>query len=593
MPELSGNLSGLRDSVKLRLLELYDVEIGTDEFLPLDLAVLLGEYTALINREIAVYLSRSGEVLQVAVGKSDSVSLSDFGQRRSINRLSRVRCIHTHPGGQATLSDVDISALQSLRLDAICALGVLDDGALNGASISFLQPDQQGALQAGPIKHFDVSHLQDPMLMKTIEENDQIDSRAEHETASHQEKVFLVSVDSQESLQELAALCESADALVVGSALQAKMKPDPATYIGSGKAAQVAMEAQALSADILVVDDELSGMQALRLEELVGLPIVDRTTLILDIFARRATTAEGKLQVSLAQLNYRASRLIGARASLSRLAGGIGTRGPGESKLEMDRRVIRRRIQILKNELNELERQRDIRKKSRVKSGLPQVALVGYTNTGKSTLLNLLSDAGVYVKDQLFATLDTVSRKIILKDGDEFLLTDSVGFISKLPTDLVEAFRSTLDEALSADILVIVSDASNPEMEEQRKVVDQVLADLGATDQPRIEVYNKIDLLPQDNMIIPKKALGISAKTGQGIDKLLDAITTILRQGERSLNLLVPFHDYQALNELRKAGRVLNEAHQEEGTMVLVRLDTAAIGRLKAQYPSMFSGVAL
>lgn len=587
MPELSGNLSGLRDSVKLRLLELYDMQAGADEFLPMELSLRLGEFTSLINREIAVYLSRSGEVLQITIGKSDSVPLNDFGQRRSVNRLSRVRCIHTHPGGDARLSDVDISALQSLRLDAICALGVLKDGSISGASLVFLEPDTHGDLRPGDIQHYAISKLSDPGLMEMIKENDQIVGKPEYETASSQEKVFLISVDSQESLDELAALCESADALVIGSALQAKIRPDPATYIGSGKASQIALETQALGADLLVVDDELSGMQTIRLEELIGLPIVDRTTLILDIFARRASTAEGKLQVSLAQLNYRASRLIGSRSSLSRLAGGIGTRGPGESKLEMDRRVIRRRIQILKNELNELERQRDIRKKSRVKSGLPQVALVGYTNTGKSTLLNLLSDAGVYVKDQLFATLDTVSRKITLKDGDEFLLTDSVGFISKLPTDLVEAFRSTLDEALAADILVIVSDASNPNADEQRKVVNQVLEELGATDQPRVEVYNKIDLQPE-GVILPPKALGISAKTGQGIDQLMDAITNILRQGERSLNLLVPFSDYQALNDLRKAGRVLHETHQEEGTRVMVRLDKAALGRIRTLHPALF-----
>ena len=231
--------------------------------------------------------------------------------------------------------------------------------------------------------------------------------------------------------------------MVVGRALQTKGAMDPKSYIGSGKALEVALDVQALEADLVIADDELSSVQLGQLEELTGARVIDRTTLILDIFALRAVTSEGKMQVSLAQLKYRSSHLIGARSALSRLAGGIGTRGPGESKLEMDRRYIRRRIQILSEDLKELERQRAVRRKNREQSDIPVVALVGYTNTGKSSLLNRLSGADVYVENQLFATLDAVSRKVTLPDGGSFLLVDSVGFISKLPTDLVEAFKST------------------------------------------------------------------------------------------------------------------------------------------------------
>jgi GTP-binding protein HflX len=424
--------------------------------------------------------------------------------------------------------------------------------------------------------------------MAAINQNDLMATEKETITEDKTERAYLISVDSQQSLDELGALADSAGAVVAGSALQAKSRPDPATYVGSGKAAEVALDAQARGATLVIVDDELSGIQVNRLEDILGLPVIDRTTLILDIFAQRATTSEGKLQVSLAQLNYRASHLIGARASLSRLGGGIGTRGPGESKLEMDRRFIRRRIQILKNELKELESQRAVRRKNRLSSEIPSVALVGYTNTGKSTLLNVISGADVLVKDQLFATLDTVSRRISLKEGDEFLLTDSVGFISKLPTDLVEAFRSTLDEAMGADVLVIVSDASNPRAEAQRAAVEEVLTSLGVREQPRIEVYNKWDIALPDYRILPSGTIRVSAKTGKGVDELLQAIADILRKHERVEELYVPFHSYQALNDIRKLGRILEEKHEEEGTRVKMRLTKPSLDRLKTMYPSLF-----
>lgn len=588
MAELTGNLTGIRESIKKELLTLYDIEVDPTVFLPLELADKLAEMTALIRREIAVYIARNGKILDVSVGQADRVSLQDLGQRRSDTRLSRVRCIHTHPNGDATLSDVDMSAIQSLRLDAMCALGVNEEGQLTGVTVSFLAPDETGALKAGPITALSPKHLEHPQLMWTITQNDQLATVKEISTEDQTERAYLISTDSQQSLEELRALADSAGAVIVGSALQVKSKPDPATYIGSGKAAEVALDAQAKNATLIIVDDELSGIQTNRLEDALGIPVIDRTTLILDIFAQRATTSEGKLQVNLAQLNYRASRLVGARSSLSRLAGGIGTRGPGESKLEMDRRVIRRRIQILKDELKELERQRGIRRKNRVDSGIPSVALVGYTNTGKSTLLNLIAQTDVYVKDQLFATLDTVSRRIVHPDGDEFLLTDSVGFVSKLPTDLVEAFQSTLDEAMGADVLVIVSDASNPHAEEQRKAVEDVLQTLGACEQPHIEVYNKWDIALPEHRVLPKGTLKVSAKTGEGVDQLLQAIVEILRAGERTLDMFIPFSKYHVLNDIRNQGRIIHEAHEGEGTRVTVRMSKPSANRLQAQNPELF-----
>lgn len=588
MNELNGNLSGIRDSVKQELLALYEAEVASDEFLPQDLAAELARLTALVRREISVYLARNGQVLDVSVGQADRVSLQDLGQRRSEQRLSRVRCIHTHPNGDPMLSEVDIAALTSLRLDAICALGVSAEGSLTGASLALLSPDESGVLKAGNITMLNVSLLDHPQLMTAIAANDQLVTTGMSVTADDIERAFLVSTDSQTSLNELAALAESAGAVVVGSALQMKTKPDSSTYIGSGKASEVSLEAQAREATLVIVDDELTGIQNSRLEDLLGLPVIDRTTLILDIFAQRAVTSEGKLQVSLAQLNYRASHLIGARASLSRLGGGIGTRGPGESKLEMDRRVIRNRIQFLRGELKELERQRGIRRKNRISSDVPNVALVGYTNTGKSTLLNAISGADVLVKDQLFATLDTVSRKIATREGDEFLLTDSVGFISKLPTDLVEAFRSTLDEAMGADVLVIVSEASSPFALEQRKAVEEVLSSLGASEQPRIEVYNKWDIALPEYSKLPPGTLRVSAKTGYGMEDLLSAITEILRKRERVEEVLIPFESYHILNEIRGQGRIIQENHEDQGTRVTYRAPLAAAQKIRAQYPSLF-----
>ncbi len=589
MAEIRGNLTGIRESVKQEISLLFDFPVGQDEFMPYELGLALCRFSAQIRREIALYLSRSGEVLDIAIGQKDNVPLADISQRRNENRLSRVRCIHTHPDGQSVLSDVDISALKSLRLDAICALGANEDGSVAGASVCFLVPDREAGYQPGPIMVTGARSLSHPKWMETILINDQPLAPQEQLTRSETEKVYLIGIDNEASLDELASLAESAGAEVVGRALQQKGSMDPRSYIGSGKAMEVALDVQALGADLVIADDELTSVQLNHLEEITGTRVIDRTTLILDIFALRANTSEGKLQVSLAQLKYRSSHLIGARSALSRLAGGIGTRGPGESKLEMDRRYIRRRIQILSNELKELERQRAVRRKNREQSDVPVVALVGYTNTGKSSLLNRLSGASVFVENQLFATLDAVSRKVTLPDGDVFLLVDSVGFISKLPTDLVEAFKSTLEEAALADVLVIVSDAANPEAEAQRQVVEEVLHDLGATSQPRIEVLNKADIAGQEDQVHIQGALPVSARTGEGLPQLLDAIARILRDNEREYTLFVPFSQYEALNDLHKQGRLIKEEHQDDGTRVTVRLKPVSMMRLSAQYPDLFA----
>lgn len=591
MPEVHGNIEGIRDSQLVQLAALYDCPFETDEFAPRDLLLELARHSCALNREIAVYVSREGDVLDVTVGVIDSVPLQDLRLRRNAKRLSCVRCIHTHPGGSAQLSDVDIAALRSLMLDSMCAVGVDDAGRVTGVSAAFLTERTSGVPGVWQSEIYPLKKLPQAEWMREIALSDQRVMQGEDALAADApERALLVGVDTEKSLDELAALAESAGAVVVGRSFQKRAKPDTATYVGSGKAAQLQLDVQALEADLLIFDDELTGAQTRNLEEIVGVKVIDRTTLILDIFAQRAKSGEGKLQVQLAQLKYRAGRLIGQGLILSRLGGGIGTRGPGESKLEIDRRRIREQITALKRDLDALQRQRQLRRKNREKNAIPVVALVGYTNTGKSTLLNRITDAGVYAENKLFATLDAVSRKVKLPDGGEFLLVDTVGFISKLPHDLVEAFKSTLEEATLADLLILVSDASSPELLFQHSVVEEVLSQIGADTQPRLDVLNKCDLCPEMQPCeIPSLpgALRISARTGEEIEALYAAIGKALRGAERRLTLAVPFSQYGVIGELRTKGRIVEEVHEDTGTRVSVMLKSDVAGQIAARYGDM------
>ena len=393
---------------------------------------------------------------------------------------------------------------------------------------------------------------------------------------------MLMGIESRESLEELRRLAETAGAEVAGSFLQKRDRPDTALYIGKGRAEELARDCQALEADVCIFDEELTGVQARNLEEILRIKVIDRTTLILDIFAQRASSAEGKLQVELTQLQYRSARLIGLGTVMSRLAGGIGTRGPGESKLEMSRRRIRERMTELRRRLDELEKQRAIRRKSRERNEIPVVALVGYTNAGKSTLLNALTGADVYVQDQLFATLDAVSRRMETAEKTPYLLTDTVGFIRKLPHTLISAFRSTLEEAALADVLVIVSDGSSPDMGLQHDTVEQVLEELGATEQKRIEVINKCD--EADPAPAFPGAILISAKTGAGLEDLKTAIAQAIQETYAPVTFTVPFSRYGILSEIHALGRVITEDHTAEGTEVTVMISGEDAERLVRKY---------
>lgn len=375
--------------------------------------------------------------------------------------------------------------------------------------------------------------------------------------------------DPEQSLDELEELAKTAQAITLAKVIQKRECYDKATCIGAGRLEEVTAFCTANDIDILIFDNELTATQIRNIEETTKVRVVDRTTLILDIFAARAKSKEGRLQVELAQQKYRLPRLAGMGTALSRLGGGIGTRGPGETRLETDRRHIRRRIQTLESELDELEKQRSLRRSRRKKDNVTTVAIVGYTNAGKSTLLNTLTDAGVLAEDQLFATLDPTARALRLPDDREVLLIDTVGLIRRLPHHLVEAFHSTLEEAANADLILHVCDASNKDVEQQIEVTEQLLGELGCADIPIIRVLNKCDRLSvSPDLKAGTKSVLISAKTGFGLDGLLHEIAKTLPNRLKRMELLIPYEKGNLLGQIRENGRVFTEAYTETGIAI-------------------------
>ena len=578
---IHGNLTGIRESTLNELEKLYDAEFGRADFLPDRLLNILVRYTDLMNREMLVYLGRDGTVLEIVIGSIGSIALPELHLRRNLDRLSGFRCIHTHPGGEARLSDVDLQALRLLRFDSMCAVGV-GEGRCTGISAAFLGEmayDNFSIVVKGPVKP---GRIPQQLWLKEIElAEDRVKQAIEKGgIVEEAEKVMLISTDSEESLDELASLAETAGAMVITRVIQNRQKPDSATYIGSGKAEELALVCQAMEIDLAILDDELTGAQQKNLEGILGVRVIDRTALILDIFAQRAQSAEGKLQVELAQMKYRLPRLQGMGTVLSRLGGGIGTRGPGETRLEVDRRRIRRRIDDLEGQLKEIKKQRDLRRARREKTGQTTVALVGYTNAGKSTLLNALSGADVLVEDKLFATLDPVMRQVELPENRRCLVVDTVGFIRKLPHQLVQAFRSTLEEALFADLLVVVSDLSSPNYAQQRATVFEVLNDLGAGDKPVIEALNKADRVNVTGMIEPADAILISAKQGRGLEALKAEISRRIAAMRHRAELLIPYDKGNVLSLIHSKGQVLSEEYTDTGTKVVAMLDAALYQRV-------------
>ncbi|MBE7055361.1 MAG: GTPase HflX [Ruminococcaceae bacterium] len=415
-----------------------------------------------------------------------------------------------------------------------------------------------------------------------------------HETEREVEKVILCGVHTgslntledttEESMEELRELVFTAQAEVVGEMVQNKDHPEASTYFGEGKMEELRIAAEALGASLLIFDDELTGSQIRNIENYTGIRTIDRSTLILDIFAQRAISKEGKIQVELAQLKYSLPRLSGMGIQLSRLGGGIGTRGPGETKLESDRRHIHRRINSLEAELKEIQAHRNLQRSRREKDNVVVAALVGYTNAGKSTILNYFTQSDVLAENMLFATLDPTMRKLSLPDGRNAVIVDTVGFIRKLPHHLIEAFKSTLDEAVLADVLIHVVDSSNPEMHTQMRVVDQLIQDLGCRAKRIIAVFNKCDIAPP---LSPRPEgnytdfVSVSAKDGSGMDELMKLLHDALPGKKKEIEVLIPYSDSKTAATLHDGEVILEESYEAEGTKIKLMADESLYAKLR------------
>ena len=410
-----------------------------------------------------------------------------------------------------------------------------------------------------------------------------------YELKEEQERVILVGVqtqdgdDTEESLKELEELVKTAGAVTVGTVIQSREAIHPGYYVGTGKLEEIRMAADTYDATGIVCDDELSPSQMNNLERELGLKIMDRTVVILDIFAARANTSEGKIQVELAQLRYRAARLTGMGTAMSRLGGGIGTRGPGEKKLEVDRRLIKSRISQLRKDLEQVKRHRELLREGRKRENIRTAAIVGYTNAGKSTLLNTLTDACVLEEDKLFATLDPTTRVLELPGKQKIYLTDTVGFIRKLPHHLIEAFKSTLEEAKYADFIIHVVDASNPQMEEQMYVVYETLQELGVQDKKIVTLFNKQDRLSDAGIFRDFRAdyvIKTAVKTGQGLEELKAVLEKLLTEDQIYIERVLDYREAGQLQLIRKYGQLISEEYTDEGIAVKARVPRDIYGRI-------------
>lgn len=585
-----GNIEGIRNSVLDKLEELYNKTVPKDAAFTTELSSIMCSITNQIGREISTAVDRKGKIVSVAIGDSTSVEipLIDIRERK----LSGVRVIHTHPSGSSMLSALDLSALLKLKLDCIAALAE-EDGKCGEVSIGFcaIENDTLVSEIIGPLSLDKASEYRYMEKVRYVEAA--LQSNEIYEDTS--EKAILVGIESEDSLQELEELARACEVNVIHKVLQKRTKTDSATYIGKGKVEEIAMLRQALRANIIIFDDELFGSQVRNLEELTGAKVIDRTTLILDIFARRARTREAKIQVELAQLKYRLPRLTGLGTVLSRTGGGIGTRGPGEKKLETDKRHIKEQIYDLNRELEKIRKHRETQREKR--SNLPKVSLVGYTNAGKSTLRNMLCEIAmpkdavvkekVFEADMLFATLDITTRAVMLPDNRLITLSDTVGFVRKLPHDLVEAFKSTLEEVIYSDLLLHVVDASSDYAIEQIEAVDIVLKELGAQDKPIVLLLNKIDAADESRIseikqkYLNMKTIEISARERINLDYLLEQISKELPYTLIKASFLIPYTNQAAAAFLHRNANIKFEEYREEGTYIEAEVDEEVYNKSK------------
>jgi len=602
MQNVKGSTDGIRRTYIERLEGIYDMEVDRKEFCTPEIIEALAAFTGATGREAMVYIDRAGRIETVTVGEQDRVSLPTLRKRRSQSRLSGIRCIHTHPGGNGVLSDVDIQSLKHLRLDAMAAVGVLEGkptfiqvGILDVPATHLSKPEENADVQApddeltvnlfGPYK---TSTLPDETLWAEIEAADTRIRPSESKKAEAEiARAILVGIDGKESepLAELRQLADTAGFITIGHMLQSRPKPDRGHYLGYGKLNDLILEIQRLNADTVIFDDELTPAQIRNIQKALGkTEIIDRTALILDIFSGRASTHEGRLQVELAQTKYLLPRMAGYWGHFTRMggggAGGTGARrGEGETQLEVDRRLLRKRVTELEREIDKVKARREVQRSQRERANIPVVALVGYTNAGKSTLMNSLSGSDVLAEDKLFATLDPKARRVSFGSG-EFLLVDTVGFINKLPHDLVNAFRATLEEARYADLLLHVVDASSDNQVQQMDVVNDVLAQLEANKNPMLTVYNKCDV--SGEVIAGAGSVAISAITGMGMEQLKEAITEKLSEMRKEISVLLPLDSGALVSRIYTSGQVHDCEYRDDGILLRATVAPEEAARLMA-----------
>lgn len=587
-----GNIDGIKKSFLEELDSLYKAKTAKDEPCSLSIIETISRISAIIEREVSVAIDRKGNTVSIAIGDSNSVEIEALDIREK--KLAGVRIIHTHPNGMSNLSALDLSALLKLKLDAIMAVGIYE-GKIIDCSLGMLTVFDD-KLDYEEIQHIPVDELSSIHILNKIAYIDSL-IKEKDVIEDEGEKAILVGSDTKESLDELKELTKACDIPVLEQVFQSRSKIDSAFYIGRGKVLEIAALRQQLRANVVIFDDELSGSQVRNLEAAIGAKVIDRTTLILEIFARRAKSRESKIQVELAQLKYRKSRLQGLGTILSRTGGGIGTRGPGEKKLETDRRHINEEIYDLNDELKKIKKIRETQREKRNKESIPKVSLVGYTNAGKSTLRNALCDVAaqkevkgkekVFEADMLFATLDITTRAIVLKNKGVITLTDTVGFVRKLPHDLVEAFKSTLEEVIYSDLLCHVVDASSDTALDQVKAVEEVLDELGAMDKKTLLLLNKIDRATEEQLENIKKAtlnyetVEISAKEGNNLEELLNIIEENLPYKMKKCEFLVPYDRSDIASFLHRNGRVVEEDYRENGNFMIVEVDEESYNKTK------------
>jgi GTP-binding protein HflX len=533
----------LKPRERHRLEKLYTRRLPPRSLVTQEFARQLTEVSRDIRRQVGVLVNRKGEVEWVGVGDARQIVLPDLKRQRVAERRFRgLRCLHTHLSGEALTRD-DLTDLVLLRLDAMCAIEAGEDGLPGLVRGAYLSPSGNGDSRA------DAWELMEPVPPSQLDldfvefisalENEFAAKRGELHRADHRERAILVGVTTgsvekeKERLAELAELARFSDVVVLDTIVQRRPKLDPRYLVGKGKIQELVMRSLQEGADLIIFDQTLLPAQVRSISAATDLKILDRTQLILDIFARRAQSREGKLQVELAQLRYMLPRLTEMDTALSRLTGGIGGRGPGETKLEIDRRRVRERIARLSNEIQSIRRKRGERRKMRVDRGLPIVTLVGYTNAGKSSLLNRLTESSVAAGSRMFETLDPTSRRLRVPVEREVLLADTVGFIRDLPPELLEAFRATLEEIETSSLILHVVDASQPGYRERMETVVGILGGLALGDIPRLVVFNKCDLLsPEDreNLVEEGESVLVSALTGEGAEALVARIGEKLRE---------------------------------------------------------------